>query len=214
MLELGEYFHRYILIDTQKYQWLIETLTKLNLQIEKIANFGCGEGRETFTLMCMLKAREGIGVDKNHQSIKNAEGTLETIKQIILAKGVSNDAPDFLKKLYSEEIVKFYWGNIIEPTPLQSSYDIAFCDHVLYHIWLDQGGQENTQKAIKEMARVVGASGVVVISEPTKCTGKQTFEIDFKPLFKPAHLKLVYVQIEELEQGQVTHYLCLKESTD
>lgn len=213
MLTLGEYFHRYILFNTQKYQWLIEILTRLNISIERIASFGCGEGYETLALMCMLEAREAIGIDKNHHNIENAKNTLENIRQIILAKDVPDDAPDFLKRLSFEEVVKFYQGNITEPTPLQSNYNIAFCDHVLYHIWLDQGGPENTQKAINEMARVVGTSGVIAIREPTKCIGEQVFEIDFKPLFRSAQLKLKHIKPEKLEQGQITQYLCLKKGS-
>jgi SAM-dependent methyltransferase len=212
-MELSEYIRKYILLQEEKYQWLIERLIKLDVQVERIADFGCGEGRETLALMYLLEASEAAGVDKNAQSIRNAQGTLKTIQNIILAKGVPNDAPGFLRKASIEEVVKFYPGDIMEATKLPSNYyDIAFCDYVLYHIWLDQGGESSAQKAIEEMARVVKLGGLVAAHEPTRRTGEQTFDINFRPLFERADLKPVHVVEIAFELGQNTEHIYLKES--
>jgi trans-aconitate methyltransferase len=127
MMELDEYLRKNILLQEEKYQWLIEHLTKLDVQVGRIADFGCGEGRETLALMCLLEASEAAGVDKDTQSIRNAQGTLKNIQNIILAKGVPNDAPDFLRKASIEEVVKFYPEDITKTTQLlHKYYDIAF----------------------------------------------------------------------------------------
>lgn len=213
MMGLGEYFWKHILLQKEKYQWLIEYLTKLDVQVERVANFGCGEGRETLALMCLLNASEAAGVDEDAQSIRNAQGTLETIQNIILAKGVPNNAPGFLQRASIEEVVKFYPGDITEATQLLSNYyDIAFCDYVLYHIWLDQGGESSVQEAIEEMARVVKLGGLVAAREPTRRTDEQTFSINFRPLFARAGLKPVHVAEIALECGQETKHIYSKES--
>jgi len=191
MLGLGEYFQTYILFQREKYQWLMRPLAELKTQVQRIANFGCGEGRETLALMCILGAYEASGVDKDEQNIKNAQNTLKTIQSIIRARGLPNDAPIFLRGPCLEEVVKFYPVDIAKrPTDLPSNYyDFAFCDFVLYHIWLDQGGEDKTQTAIREMVRVVRLGGVVAAREPTQRIGESAFEIDFGPLFERNGLK-------------------------
>jgi SAM-dependent methyltransferase len=188
MMELGEYFKKYHLLKKEQYQWLRRTLAELKIQIHRIANFGCGDGEETLTLACMLRACEAAGIDMDGISIGNAQSTLKHIQNIIWAKGVPvpNDAPDFLRQPRLEEVVKFYPVDIKnKSTDLPSNYyDLAFCHFVLYHIWLDQGGEDATRTAIREMARVVRVGGVVAACEPTRRTGKVIFEINFKPLFE------------------------------
>jgi ubiquinone/menaquinone biosynthesis C-methylase UbiE len=214
MLELGEYFQTYILLQREKYQWLMRPLAELKVQIQRIANFGCGEGRETLALMCMLGACEASGVDKEKQNIRNAQSTLKTIQNIIWARGLPSDAPVFLRRPCLEEVVKFYPVDIAKrPTDLPSNYyDFAFCDFVLYHIWLDQG-EDKTQTAIREMVRVARLGGVVAAREPTQRIGESAFEIDFGPLFKRSGLKPIHVEPIPFDCGQDTEYLYLKEST-
>jgi SAM-dependent methyltransferase len=214
MMELDEYLRKNILLQEDKYQWLIKRLTKLDVQVRRIADFGCGEGRETLALMCLLEASEAAGVEKDIQSIRNAQGTLRNIQNIILAKGMPNDAPGFLRKTSVEEVVKFYLGDITGTTHqlLPNYYDIAFCDYVLYHIWLDQGGESSAQKAIEEMARVVKLGGLVAAREPTRRTDEQTFSIDFRPLFERAGLKPVHIAEIAFECGQNTKHIYIKES--
>lgn len=216
MENLDKYFQTYIL--TEQYQWLVKPLGELNIQVKRIADFGCGDGsKETLALMSLLKADEATGIDKDNQHISNAKSDLEHIQTIIWkdeSEGViSNNAPNILKNSAIKDVVKFYNGDITQSTLLKSNYyDLAFCNLTLYHIWLDQGGRDRVQEAINEMTRTVRLDGVVAIREYTKCTNKQTFEIDFEPLFKPAYLKLMGREIERLEQCRVTRYLCLKKS--
>ena len=120
--------------------------------------------------MCILEARQAAGVDKDDGSIRNARSTLAIIQNIALAKGVPLDAPSFLREPALKEVVQFYTADITEPTELPPDYyDIAFCDYVLNHIWLDKG-EAATQGAIEEMARVVRPGGLVAAHEPTQRT--------------------------------------------
>ena len=214
MLGLGEYFQTYILLPREQYQWLMRPLAELEIQAQRIANFGCGDGRETLTLACMLRACEAAGVDKDEQNIRNAQSTLKTIQNIIWVKGSPNDAPIFLRQPCLEEVVRFYPVDIAnKSTDLPSNYyDFAFCDFVLYHIWLDQGGENKTQTAIREMVRVVRSGGVVAAREPTRRTGKPAFEMDFEPLFERNGLKPIHVEPTLFECGQNTEYLYLKDN--
>lgn len=215
MENFDEYFQTYIL--TGKYQWLVKPLGKLNVHINRIADFGCNDGKETLALMWLLEADEAIGIDKDNKNISNAKSELEHIQTIMWkdeSEGIiSNNAPRILKNSAIKDVVKFYDRDITQPTPLESNYfDLAFCNFTLYHIWLNQGGRDRVREAINQMSRIIRLGGVVAIREPTKLTDEQAL-IDFKPLFKSAQLKLKHIQIEELEQGQqITQYLCLKES--
>jgi SAM-dependent methyltransferase len=216
MLGLSEYFKTYILTQTEQYQWLLQPLDKLKIQIHRIANFGCGEGRETLTLACMLKVSEAIGIDKDEQSIKNAQSTLKNIQDVIWAKGAPNNAPDFLRQTRLEDVVKFYPIDITNKSnDLPSNYfDFTFCHFVLYHIWLDQGGEDTTRRAIREMARIVKVGGVVAACEPTRRTGKSIFEINFKPLFEANGLKPIHVESKSYQDNiEDTEYLYIKEKT-
>jgi len=215
-MELSEYFKTYILRQPEKYEWLLRALAELKIQIHQIANFGCGEGEETLTLACMLRVREATGIDKDEDEIKirNAQSTLKHIQNIIWNKDVPNDAPDFLRQSSLEDVVKFYRADITKKsTDLPSNYyDLAFCHFVLHHIWLDQGGEDATRTAIREMARVVKIGGVVAACELTRRTGKEIFEINFKPLFEANGLIPIHVELKLFESDQeVTKYLYIKE---
>ena len=215
MIGLGEYFRKCILLngDAEKYQWLVEHLTQLEVQVKRIASFGCGDGRETLALMCMLGANEAVGIDKETEKISHARSTMECVQNIIRARGVPDDAPFFLKSPSLEQAVRFYEKDIAkDSTELPSDYyDIAFCDYVLYQIWLDQGGERRTQKAVDEIVRVVKPGGVIAAREPTRGTSKRAFSIDFRPVFEKSGLMLVHIERIAFERGECTKYLCMKE---
>lgn len=211
MPSLREYFNERILLEKDKYKWLMERLVGSNVQVRRIANFGCGEGWETLALMWMLAASEGAGIDKEDRDISNACGTLQSIQNIILAKGVPNDSPPFLKTPQLQQAVQFYQADFVKRTQLQSDYyDIAFCNFVLYHIFLNQGGEKKTQEAINEMARVVIPGGFVAAREPTRSTVKKAFDIDFKPIFRRAGLIPLVEESESYEGGVETLHLYRK----
>lgn len=218
------------IISTKKEQlhWLVEWLVELHVQVEKVASFGCNIGTETLALMWALGASEAVGIDKDEESIDQAQSTFiyiqDEIKRIRRALQYYRDLPEDLEtwwdvavpSLFKEELlrdgsVEFLVRDITESTGLQSDcYDVAFCDSVLYHIWLDQGGEEKTQRAIEEMARVVRLGGVVAACEPTQSTDEPTFDIDFRPLFGQAGLKPIHVKEKAHERGRRTEYLYLK----
>ena len=215
MESLGEYFHKHILLQKEKYEWLLKPLAELNMHVQRIANFGCSEGQETLTLMCMLGASEAIGIDMDEQNIRNAQSTLKIIQNIIWARGVPNDAPGFLKSPHLEEVVKFYPLDITSKvTNLPANYyDFVFCDFVLHKIWRDQGGRNETQTAIQEMVRVARSGGLIAAREPTQLLGDKTFEVDFGALFEKNGLRSIYIEQMPFEHGHYTKYVYSKENT-
>lgn len=212
-------------VDEGKYQWLIESLKEREVQVNRIANFGCNDGSETLILMYLLAASEGVGIDKDTNDISNAQRTLEVIQSLIWRdwiKGVPEHAPLFLRASYNSHItqfVKFYKADIAARTPLLSDYyDIAFCDFVLHHIWMGQDGEAKTQEAINEMTRVVKPNGFVAIRELTEYIDITPVNIYFKPLLEKSGLKIVLEKPNKTfnsERGRHPYkfmqYLCIKE---
>lgn len=222
----SEYLQKQIIVhllhEKQELQWLIEQNVR---RADKVADFGCGGGKKTLALMWALGASEAVGIDK--QDITPAQSMLKDIRHeiiVIRSKLRScrdipeddlmwwNGVPDFLKRLPPEERIKFCQGNITKPTGLQSDYyDIAFCHRVLHHIWFDQT-QEDTQFAIREMARVVKPDGLVAAFEVLQYSDKP--KLDFRPLFERAGLERVHTKEteESYSQGQriVAEYLYYK----
>ena len=212
-MRLGEFFNKSVFPCRENYRWLIESLASLKLKVERIADFGCGNGLETLLLMCVLNACEGVGIDKCEDNIRNAQDDIETIQNIILAKGVEYDAPAFLKSGV-ESSVRYYVRDITEPTLLTSDYyDIAFCNRVLYHIFLGDGeNKSKAQSVVDELRRIVKPGGVVAMCEPTLRTRMGSFCADFKPFFEKANLTPVHIKVRELEYGTDTEYIYVKES--
>lgn len=216
-MTVDEYFQEFILLQWKdKYRWLIERLRKLNVQVGSIADFGFGNGEGTLALMWELEACEGAGVDIDCQNIRDAQGILEGIhqrQQVDRANGIPCAAPGFLRQSI-KQAVEFHVGDITKRTQLKCGrYDIAFCNCVLYHIWLDQGRESSAQQAIEEMARVVKLGGLVAAREPTlHTTGEAKFEIDFRPLFEGAGLRLKHIVEVAVECGHNTEYIYLEES--
>lgn len=196
MMRLADYFHKQICPRKDRYVWLTHSLIAGDAQVEKFADFGCGDGVETLALMCALRASEGAGVDRDAWNIRNARDTVRNIKSMILAEGRRPDMPLFPGGASIRQ-VRFCQADIVEGTQLPSDYyDLAFCHSVLYHVWLDQGGADCTEKAIREMARVVRPGGLVAAREPTRRPDKWETAMDFQPLFdgvglEPAHVKLI-----------------------
>lgn len=211
----------------QKLQWLVEH----NITAEKVVNFGCSTGSETLALMWMLGASEAIGLDINEGNIQQAQNTLASVQKEMrkiwqmlsyypseIAHNDrtwwNNEVPDFLKAMLRGVYnVTYVVGDITQPTGLpQGYYDVAFCDHVLYHIWYDEkrkNAEGDTQFAIKEMARVVRPGGIVAISEPLQLPDKP--KLDFGKLFEKVGLKILprSHKVNSLgEHKTVAEYIC------
>jgi SAM-dependent methyltransferase len=220
---LQEQIIAHLLPEKQELQWLIEQNVR---RADKVADFGCGGGEKTLALMWALGASEAVGIDI--EDITPAQSMLEGIRHeitIIRSKLRScrdipeddlmwwNGVPDFLKRLPPEECIKFCQRDITKPTGLQPDcYDIAFCHRVLHHIWFDQT-QEDTQFAVREMARVAKPGGLVAAFEVIQYSDKP--KLDFRPLFEQAGLERVHTKEteENYSQGQriVAEYLYKKQ---
>lgn len=214
----------------KRLQWLVE----LDVRAEKVVNFGCHVGAETLASIWALEAREAVGIDKDEEYIHQAQSTFAYMQDdakrigrtLHSSRSISEDdktwwsvaVPSFFKKELLREGFRldFVVGDITKPTGLVSDYyDVAFCDFVLHHIWFDQErkkAQEDTQFAIKEMARVVRPGGVIAVFEPIQCPDKP--KLDLGPFFEQAGLKLVHTKEIEVNGSQrhrvKAEYLCEK----
>jgi SAM-dependent methyltransferase len=67
------------------------------------------------------------------------------------------------------------------------SFDLAYCEKVLYHIW-DDHGDRGVGCAIEEMKRVLRPGGWMVAVEPVSLSPTNDEALDFSHLFEQAGL--------------------------
>ena len=111
-----------------------------------------------------------------------------------MSQGIPDKFPKFVKGISSQEngTVRFFVHDITQSLPLEhnSRYDIAFCNYVLYHIWVN-GRDIAIEAAIKKMAKVVKIGGVIAVREPVQAG------LDYESLFENnlGNFKLEYSEI-------------------
>lgn len=202
-----------VLSRSRDLQWI----TKRDIQTAKVANFGCSLGSETLALMLALGASEAVGIDKDEDSIHQAQHTLINIQDEIkrvrqriryYPTNISEDdkawwrtVPIFFKeKLIQSAHITFLVADITEPIELPSDYyDVSYCDYVLHHIWYDlrENAEGDTAFAVKEMARVTRPGGTVAARELVQYPGRQ--KLDFKLLFEKAGLEFLWSKETEFD---------------
>lgn len=202
----------------------VNWLNMLNIQADKVADFGCQIGGETLALMWLLGASEGVGLDISENHIQRARDDLDELNDAIRDTWQSlqyysddisevdkiwwyDSVPNFLKRDLASKQVTFLVQDITLPTGLQREYyDVAFCNYVLHHIWLEEreDSEMRTVSAIREMARVVNKSGFVAICE--RFEFPDTLVLEFRKLFRLAELTIVH----EEERDGIGKYVCRK----
>jgi SAM-dependent methyltransferase len=199
--------------------------------VDSIANFGCGSGIETLGLMHAFGAVEGIGIDIDSDGILQAVQTLEGLECAAVSvahraaygeeyqewwhelvpnfiKGlVFNRIPEGLARGVRETRVCFVEADITRPLCLAADhFDLAYCDHVLYHVFCDHGEHE-LQCAVSEMARVVAPGGCVVAVEPLSCSPECAQPLDFAEFFERCGLQCCQTQRDPIHhEGQARTY--------
>lgn len=201
----------------------IEWLLNFKERYESVAHFGCNIGYETLALMWFLKARETIGIDKDSDSINQAESLRinlqEDIQNIQRTLYYIRDLPDIYKQ-FQEHISKanlafptFITGDMTKTTDLSSNYfDLAYCERVLYHIICDKSNRAraNVLRAIKEMVRVIKPGGLIVAIEPNRCTPDDKTTVKLKPIFEKVDLIPIEINNPTLLAEYKTLYLYSK----
>jgi SAM-dependent methyltransferase len=185
-----------------------------NKTVDSIANFGCATGVETLGLVHAFGALEAVGIDIDGDGLFQAVQTVEGLK--CAAVSVAHRAayyreechewwrdlvPDFIKGLVLDRIpeglaqgvrettVGFIQADITRaPCVASDHFDLVYCDHVLYHVYCDQGERE-LQRAVSGMAQVVAAGGCVVAVEPLTCSPESAEALDFAGFFQRAGLQ-------------------------
>ena len=192
------------------------------MDAKQIINFGCNIGTETLSLMYFFGAREGLGIDKNEQSIHQAQSTLRNLREEVVRihrmveyypqllsdeeKNWWENVPDFFKRDLVHELFKLDYQ--VHDFTTQSnipsnSFDLAFCDFVLHHIWYEENdisNPVNTRFAVQEMARVLRPGGTLAAFELVQFEKRP--RLDFKLLFLQADLELIHVN-EQKESSPI-----------
>lgn len=213
MNETDKYFKEFLLLPLEgliselgieKYNPAIEKLLELNKKYERIADFGCGGGDRTLSLMLRLGANEAIGIDKEQQNIDDAlrfvaDGSAKAIKEDIqkikdfFTEGHQLTDDDLqarvesLRRYKNISIPNFIKSDITkgeDGTRLpRKHFDLVYCRFVLYNIYCeDTPSFVNTRSAIQEMTEVAKSGGLVVAYEFNNCPDGT--QINLAPLFE------------------------------
>lgn len=149
----------------QYYAWLVP----LARSVERIADFGCWEGEEAFTLLWALDASQVTVIEKKEEHLGNLRKRLLQIR---------DKAPLSMEGRHIEVIEADMTKQVEQ---LQSGcFDLAFCKDVLYDIPI-HGSLQDVQYAVSEMARVVKPGGYVIAVEGDVYAEYEGFEKD--PIF-------------------------------
>jgi SAM-dependent methyltransferase len=191
----------------------INRLVRLDRAIDSIANFGCGEGSETFALGQAFRAAELVGIDIDAGTVFDTTQTTDRFKSaaVVIARRAARDAkyerwwaqliPALVKGLVLDQIpedmahglpqttVRFIQADIMRPLNLKPDhFDLVYCDYVLYHVFCPHGASA-TARAVREMARAVATGGYVVAREPPVCSPERPDPLDFTQFFEDAGLR-------------------------
>ena len=155
------------------------------------ADFGCGAGLTTISLLLELGTPELQGIDKDARLIQAAKDGMEGLRLSLLS-GEAEDSEDQLiarlrVALESGRSVSFSIGDIISPHGLPRNLDLAFCRRVLIPIHDNEysnpvSGMIAAQRAIKNIAATVTPGGQMLIVEK--------HVVDFRPALEKAGLDL------------------------
>ena len=190
-------------------------LTDLGAKSGRVAHIGCASGSQTFALAWVLDPEEIVGLDLDTAS---AEEYLEEMRSLISESSealrfgrVSQDdrlwwntqIPGFIQE---NRLPTYLEGDITAQTDLRAnSYDIVFCDHVLYHIYSDQG-EDGVKSALKEMKRIVKKGGWIVAIEPNRSSHEESTHLDFTSIFDSLDLEPYSIT----NNGVITTYIYKK----
>lgn len=168
----------------EDYRPRIEWISHLHIRHHSIAHFGCNVGYESLALAMVLRTQEIVGLDKDEGAIQQAQSWIrnahDLVNHIHLYLQYSRDLSDDIRaqlqifvREYEERVrVHFVAGDMTKETPLTSStFDLAYCERVLYHIACDTSeyASANVLAAIREMVRVIKSDGHIIAIEPQSC---------------------------------------------
>lgn len=208
----------------------VEWLLQQDVTVTKVAHFGCSTGVQTIALAMVLGAREVIGIDLNEERINQAQNdwkrlqaTLRDIEQrfkYFPHKICEEDkiwwdtkVPEFFKKelLNGKLSVEFLVQDITKPTSIRSSYyELAFCDFVLHHIWLDkarENARDDTLFAVQEMVKSVKPRGLIAAYELLQYDNRPA--LDFGSVFQEAGVRVFHMREYEIENKKMAEFLCV-----
>jgi SAM-dependent methyltransferase len=141
----------------------------------KICDFGCGSGYTTYSLMSILNATEGIGIDIDPAAIHRAALWFKAIKlhKQLNAKENLSDSVITQEANHILGIVKppeFKVGNVVSGENLPSDVSLAYCRRLLVNIvhgnYHDNlSGAERAKLAIKNMVNSIIPGGWIVAVE-------------------------------------------------
>lgn len=116
---------------------------------QKVGDFGCGWGFTTWCLMQEIPATECIGIDK-----------FDPDNPPTFAKGFSLDSvQNWYKEIDAEKYPNFQQHDIVYSENIPTDFDLIYCKHVLYNIFIQSNGEAELTQAINHVAQALKSSG-------------------------------------------------------
>jgi len=138
----------------------LEWLTPLTTCVDRLVTFGCWSS-EPFALMWTLDGVEVIVVELSEGNLAKARAESDTLERLSLV----GTHPAF--GCMDGRSVQFIVGDMTQtPAAPSGRFDLAYCEDVLYQIYLESAALTGVQAAVNEMARVVKPGGWIIAVEP------------------------------------------------
>ncbi len=129
-----------------RYRRKIDWLLQLHPSFDAIVNFGCHIGSETIALALLLNAKEVIGLDKEPDSIMQANDQVKTIWEDIESvrrdlyyesgqdKGDRGALQSLLQSFAGKVAPTFVEADVLVVAKLlENHFDLVYCESFLYH---------------------------------------------------------------------------------
>jgi hypothetical protein len=187
------------------YRWRIEWLLAQGHSFRSILNPGCHIGYETISLLWSLNAENAIGVDIDSGAIQQANSIVEDWRTVIVEMKRGLDGPieapfglrqrvmNFLGHYADHPLPTYMTADITEDIGLPaSSYDLAYCHKVLYHLACTEDGTPDWQavtNGIEQVSALLKTDGLFVAIEPTTCSPETLTPFDLTEAFSGLGLR-------------------------
>lgn len=130
-------------------------LRPLASSIETILDVGCWTNSEVFSLLWQLDAGKIVAVDIKPEHMEPAKEVFATLNACD-HPSIDGRTIEFMEADITQHLAKLE----------NASFDLAYCDRVLYQIAIDDPSLTKVQEAIKEMHRLVKPGRYIVVVDP------------------------------------------------
>lgn len=199
----------------EDYRYKVEWLLQLRPSYKAVANFGCNIGYETIALSWLLNAEEAIGIDKDANSIRQAQSKVRTIEEDtrstsqyfhygLIQDNNAREAVQNLLQLFSCKVLpSFVENDAANAVDLKDNhFDLVYCERFLYHFTCakELSTREQIIGVVQEMKRVTKPGGFIIAIEPRICSPDGQRPVDLTGIFDQ-------VGLEKVDVGQISPHI-------